>query len=145
MEPVTLGMIVAALVAKASSRAEGRVIDEGEAALARLVGVLRRRFSGADDQQGTEALEHVELAPDSPKLVGELAVLLNERAAGDPAFRGELEALVKDARAAGVDVNVVSQVATGEQIVQTAQVERSQITVTFGTKPDGLGTAGSED
>ena len=145
MEPVTLGVIVAALVAKASSRAEGTVIDEGEAALARLVGALRRRFSGAKDQEGTEALEHVELAPDSPKLVGELANLLDAHTADDPEFRVELEALVEDARAAGVNVNAVSQVAAGEQIVQTAQVEGSQITVTFGTKPSGRETTGPED
>jgi hypothetical protein len=30
MEPVTLGMIVAALVAKALSRTEGKVVDEGK-------------------------------------------------------------------------------------------------------------------
>jgi hypothetical protein len=145
MEPVTLGVIAAALVAKALSRAEGKALDEGEAALGRGVGALRRRFSGANDREGTKALELVELAPDSPKLVGELANLLDERAAGHPDFRGALEALVKDARAAGVDVNAVRQGATGEQIVQTAQVEGSQITVNFGTEPGGRGITGPED
>jgi hypothetical protein len=145
MEPVTMGAIVAALVAKALSRADDRVADGGEAVLGRLVDVVRRRFSGANDREGTEALEHVEFAPDSPQLVGELAKLLDERVAGDPEFRGELEVLVKDARAAGIDVNAISQVAAGEQIVQNAQVEDSQITVTFGTKHGGHEVTGSED
>ena len=45
VEPVTLGVIAAPLVAKALDRAEDDTVDAGEGALRRLIGFLRRRFS----------------------------------------------------------------------------------------------------
>jgi hypothetical protein len=135
VEPVTLGVIVAALVAKALDRAEDRVLDDGEGVLRRLVGALRERFSRADDQVGTTALERVADAPDSPTRVREFADLLDERAAADPVFHGELQALVEQARAAGIDVGSISQVALGDQDVQVAGLVDSEVNVTFGAQP----------
>jgi hypothetical protein len=134
VEPVTLGVIVAALVAKALDRAENKVIDDGEGVLRRLVGALRQRLSQEDDRAGRIALELVGDVPDSPSRVRELAVLLDERLAGDPVFRGELEALVEQARAAGVDVDSISQVAVGDQNVQAAGLVDSPVSVTFGSR-----------
>jgi len=130
-----LGVVVAALVAKALDRAEDIAVGDGEGVLRRLAGAVRQRFSSADDQAGTMALERVEDAPDSPKRVHELAVLLDERTAEDPVFRDELETLVQQARAAGVDVDSISQVALGDQNVQSTGLIGSEVTVTFGARP----------
>jgi len=145
VEPVTLGVVVAALVARALGRAEDKAVDEGEGVLRRLVGALRQHFSGAGDQTGTAALERVEDAPDSPTSVRDLAMLLDDRAAGDAAFRGELEGLVEQARAAGVDVDSISQVAVGDQNVQAAGLIDSLVNVTFGARPAEGRAPRSED
>jgi hypothetical protein len=128
-------VIVATLVAKVLDRAEDRVVEDGEGVLRRLVDTLRGRFSRADDQTATTALERVADAPDSPKRVRELAKLLDERAAGDPVFRGELQALVEQARTAGVEVGSISQVAVGDQNVHAAGLVDSEVNVTFGAGP----------
>lgn len=135
MEPVTLGVIVAALVAKALDRAEDHVVEDGEGVLRRVIGALRERFSRADDQAGKTALERVEDAPDSPTRVRELAILLDERAADDPALRSELQALVKQAHTAGVDIDSIVQVAVGDQNVQSAGLVGSDVNVSSGARP----------
>jgi hypothetical protein len=134
VEPVTLGVIVAALVAKALDRAEDRVLEDGQGVLRNLVGTLRERFSRADDQAASMALERVADAPDSPTRVRELAELLDERA-GDPEFRGELQALAEQARTAGVDVGSIIQAVMGDQNVQAAGLVDSEVNVTFGARP----------
>jgi hypothetical protein len=145
MEPVTLGVIAAALVAKALDRAEDRVVEDGEGVLRPLVGALRDRFSRADDQAGTTALERVEDAPDSPTRVRELAKLLDERAAGDPEFRGELLALVEQARTAGVKVGSIIQVVVGDQNVQNTGLVGSEVNVSFGARSGEGRALWSED
>lgn len=47
VEPVTVGVIAAALVAKILDRAEDDVVDAGEHGLRSMLGFLRARFSGA--------------------------------------------------------------------------------------------------
>lgn len=145
MEPVTLGVIAAALVAKALDRAEDRVVEDGEGVLRRLVGALRERFSRADDQAGMTALKRVADAPDNPTRERELAELLDERAAGDPVFHGELQALVKQARIAGVNVGSIIQVAVRDQGVQVAGLVGSKVNVTFGARPGEGRAPRSED
>ena len=131
MEPVslTLGAIVAALVAKAAERA----VEGGEDALARLVGQLRRRLSG--EREAQTALAHVEEVPDSPSRLGALTEVINRRLEADPGFRSELEALVQQAQAGGVDVGSIAQTAWGNQNVQIAGVEGSSISLGYGQPP----------
>ncbi|HEY7934886.1 MAG TPA: hypothetical protein VID48_13790 [Solirubrobacteraceae bacterium] len=142
---MTLGVIVAALVAKALDRAEDRVVEDGEGVLRRVVGALRERFSRADDQVAAAALGRVEDAPDSPRRVREFAKLLDERAADDEVFRGELQELVEQARTAGVDIGSIVQVAVGDQNVQVAGLVDSEVDVSFGARPGHGRAPRSED
>lgn len=143
VEPLTLGAIVAALAAKALERAEEKTVEEGEGVLRRLVEALRRRFSDGEEQAGAMALERLEDAPDSPGRQRDLAQLLDERADAVPELRRELEAMVIEARDAGVDVESVSQLAFGNQNVQSAGLVDSEVNVTFGARPGGSQTSRS--
>jgi hypothetical protein len=90
-------------------------------------------------------LERVEDAPDSPTRVRELAELLDERAAGDPEFRGELLALVEQARTAGVDVGSIIQVVVGDQNARNAGLVGSEVNVSFGARSGEGRALWSED
>jgi hypothetical protein len=131
MEPLTLGVIVAALVAKAGERATERAVDGGEGVLRRLVARLRVRFSG--DEAAAGALALVERVPDSTSLVGELAAWIDRYATADQGFRSELESLVSEARSEGVNVNVIEQSASGDRNVQVAGLSDSQVSVSYGS------------
>jgi hypothetical protein len=135
VEPLTLGAIAAALAARALTRAEDRVVEGGESALRRVFDALKRRFSEAEEEAGSSALERLEDAPDSPQRIRELAQLLDERADAVPGLRRELEALVEDVRGAGIDVDSVSQTALGDQNVQAAGMVNSEVNVTFAAQP----------
>lgn len=132
VEPLTLGAVVASLVAKTLERAEDKAVESGEGALRRLVETIKKRFSGTQDQACTVALERLEDAPDSPRRVRDLAQQLDERAETFPEFRRELEALITEARNGGVDVESISQVALGSQNVLSAGLVDSEVNVTFG-------------
>lgn len=136
VDPVTLGAIVAALVAKASDKAVEAAVGGGAGALGRLVGWLRGRFSDDTTPEEAAALTKVEEVPHSATRVGELAAVVDRRAA-DPAFRAELEAMVEQVRTAGVDVGSIAQSASGDQNVQIAGVASSTITTTQGQPPPG--------
>lgn len=137
MEPVsvTLGMVVAALLAKAADKAVERAVEGGEGVLAGLVSWLRQRFSGDDEDEARTALADVEQVPDSPSRLQVLAGVIDRRASVDAGFRSELEALVKQAQADGVEVGTISQTAWGNQIVQIGGVADSPINLTFGQPP----------
>lgn len=135
VEPLTLGVIVAALVAKALDRAEDQAIEGGEGAIRRLVGLLRERFSGTQDEAASTALVKLEDVPDSPTLVRHLAEVVDQRADTDPGFRAELESLVREARSDGVDVDSIAQVAVGDQNVQSADLVDSDVNVSYGSPP----------
>ena len=140
VEPVslTVGAIAAALVAKASDKAAERAVEEGAGALARLVGWLHARFADDEATEASTALARVEDAPDSPSRVRELAAEIDHRA-DDPRFRAELQALVNEAQAAGVDVGSITQSAWGNQNTQIAGVVGSTITTTHGQPPPAPG------
>lgn len=137
VEPVslTLGMVVASLVAKAMDRTD-EAVDGGAGVLHRLVGWLREQLGGRDDS-GKSALARVEDAPDSPSRLRELAAVVDERASADGEFRTGLEALVAEARSKGVSVGPITQTAWGNQNVQNAGVTDAEITVTYGQPPLG--------
>jgi hypothetical protein len=128
VEPISLGVIAAALIAKALDRAEDGVLDATTRALSKLVGWVRGKFSG----DASDALARVEDAPDSPKRLTALATTIDQRAQSDEGFRSELQALVRDAERDGVDVAAVTQQAWGNQNVQVANASGADIQVTYG-------------
>jgi hypothetical protein len=130
MDPVSLslGAVVAALVAKAADRTEDGVLDAASRAVSRLVGWLRGRLGGGQESP----LVRVEEAPDSAKRLSALAGEIDRVAQSDQGFRDELKALLREAQDAGVDVAAVSQVAWGNQNVQSANVTGSDIRVNYG-------------
>ncbi len=128
VDPVTLGVIAAAFVVKAAEKAGEKAIDAGAKALGKLGAWLRERFS--DDKDGVEALKRVEEVPDSPSRVGTLADAINRRAANDESFKNELEALVDEVQAAGVNTGDVTQtVKNSTGTVQIANTSGSTISV----------------
>jgi len=137
VEPVslTLGAIASALVAKAADKAAERAVEGGEGVLARLVSWLRARFSAEAEREGATALARVEEVPDSPSRLKALAEALDRRAEADGGFRTELQTLVDQAEAGGVDVGSIAQTAWGSQNVQSAGVVDSEINVTYGQPP----------
>jgi Sec-independent protein translocase protein TatA len=130
MEPVSLSIVVAALVAKALNRAEDETLDEAGSALGRLVGAVRRRLAGGTAEDRA-ALAGVEIAPDSPKQVQRLTAAL-ERQAEDKDFQEELQRLVEETDAAGVPVGSIVQSAIGSDIVQIGNATSSTISVNIG-------------
>ena len=137
--PLSLGAIVATLVAKAAERAGDDAVEGGEHVLRRMVAALRARFSGAGDEPAGAALERVQEVPDSPSRVATLAAVIDERAQRDAQLRSELEALVAQARGSGVDVGAISQTVFGDQNVQTAGMVDSQVNVTYGPAEPRVG------
>jgi hypothetical protein len=129
VEPITLGVIVAALVAKALDRAEDETVDRGLGLMRHAVDSLRQRFLHEGDHEAQQALERLADVPDSPKLVRSFAELLDERSERSPELRAELEALVGDMRSAGLDINSITQAAIGDGNVQIAGVNNSQVNV----------------
>ena len=96
----------------------GRTVDDDTRVLDGLVGWLRRLAAAADPTVGVAALARVEEAPESHERLHDLAQLLNRRAIADSGFRSDLEALVNEASAQGVDVNSITQMAWGNQPCQ---------------------------
>lgn len=131
MEPIslTVGAVAAALVAKAQERAVDATADAGAGVLRALIERVRRRFVDACDGEGTRVLELVEQAPDSPRLTGRLAAAIDHHVTAEPAFAAELEQLIAQAKAGGVDIESISLVAWGDHNVQIAGVTGSQISI----------------
>jgi hypothetical protein len=134
-DPVTLGAIVALLVAKATDRTAGEVVDGGAEALGRLVGWLRGRFSDDGDEVGSAALAQVEEVPDSPSRINALAEVLNQRAKDVEGFRAALEDLVAKAESAGVNIGAIKQKASGCQVTQIGGVVNSDVRVSHSGPP----------
>jgi uncharacterized membrane protein YebE (DUF533 family) len=137
VEPVslTVGAVVAALVLKGAEKTGEKVTDGGLAAIGRLVDRVRARFRHRKDADAEKALARVEDPPAGPTQLAALAAAVDSHAGEDAAFAAELHRLVQHAEAAGVEVQNVTQVAWGSQIVQNQDVEDSSITVTFSQPP----------
>lgn len=128
---LSIGAVVAAMVVKAAEKAGETAVDAGSVALGRLVQWLRDRFSRGDEVAAT-ALSNVEDVPDSPSRIRILAEEIDRKAATDAEFNAGLNDLIREAKAGGVDMKAVSQVAEGIGIVQIANTENSTITVSQG-------------
>lgn len=134
-DPITLGAIIAALIAKSVDRAEDGAVKTGAAVMRKALDTVRGWFSREDDEEGQQILEDLEKLPDSSALAGALAGVLDERAGRDPELRAQLEALKEEAQEAGIDVDSVVQVAVGDGNVQIANTNNSEINVNQGTSP----------
>lgn len=129
-----MGLIIAALIAKAVDRAEDGAVDGGLTIGRRALDVLRARFAGEDDKEAAQALERLAEAPDSRKLIAAVGGLLEERANREPGLRAELEALIEEARQAGVDTAAIAQTAIGDGNVQVGGISDSEVNI--GLRPD---------
>jgi hypothetical protein len=154
MDPVSVGIVAAALLAKAVEKAAEKAVEKvgegaGEAgvgALGRFAGWLRQRLAG--QAEAGAAVARVEEAPDSPSRVTALGEVLDRLAQQDPGFAGELRQQVEQARGAGVDVKGITQTAVGNQNVQLADVQGT-VHVSYGSPAPGptgqAGQAGPAD
>jgi len=138
VEPVslTVGALVVALLTKAAEKGGENLADAAKAAVGRLVGWLRDRFTQTGDEEGSQALAWAEGAPDSASRMRDLASVVDRRAATDPEFKSQLQQLVDDAKQQqGLQVGSIAQSAFGNQNVQTAGNQDTSVTVSYGTPP----------
>jgi hypothetical protein len=124
MEPVTLALTIAGLIAKAAEHfgdglwdkfsekaadtAGQEAGDAGFRVLGRIAARVRGWFADRDDTEGATALDTVAAAPDSTRAVERLAALLEQRLRQDQGFSADLAALVAEAQHAGGDVQQFS-------------------------------------
>lgn len=95
MDPATLGLVAAGLVAKKGLEAAGG--KAGESAwgmLGRVADRVRNWFGDRDDTDGLRALELVEAAPDSQRSVEALAARITRAARSDPDSATDLALLI---------------------------------------------------
>jgi hypothetical protein len=138
VEPVslTVGAVVAALLTKAAEKGGENLADAAKAAVGRLVGWLRDRFTQTGDEKGSQALAWAEGAPDSPSRLRDLAEVVDRRATADPEFKSQLQQLVDDAKQQqGLQVGSIALSASGNQNVQTAGNQDTSVTVSYGNPP----------
>ena len=130
MEPVslTVGAVVAALVTKAAEKGGENLADAARAAVGRLVGWLRDRFSRDQDQPAVQALAAAEKYG-GPVARQELADVVDGKATADAGFKAEVERLVAQAEQQGVEVKTITQNAWGNQNTQIADVSGSTINI----------------
>lgn len=136
VEPITLGVIAAALAAKAVERAEDGVVDAGAQALSDLLEKLSRFFRGPKGEEGSSVLERLREAPDSPKRQHDLAKVIDHVVLDSPEFREDLEASIREAQKVGVEIGSITQSASGTRNVQIAGATNSEIAIASVEKLD---------
>jgi hypothetical protein len=98
MDPATLALTAAGLLAKKALEAAGDQAGEGAwATLGRIREAIRSRFRG--DAEATQALERLEAKPASQARTAELVEVLQPRLEADPPLVAELTRLVEEAKA----------------------------------------------
>lgn len=126
MDPVSV--TVAAMVA-ASFKSVGEQAGRGAwGVLGRAVEAVRARLS--DDEAGGRALAALEQAPDDEACVAALSGALERRAGADAVFRGELAALVNEARRDPVAGRIVTEVYGNAQVGKVVNIGQAR-DVTF--------------
>jgi hypothetical protein len=138
VEPVslTVGVLAAALLTKAAEKGGENLADAAKAAVGRLAGWLRDRFTQTGDEEGSQALAWAEGAPDSPSRMTALAEVVDRRAEADPEFKSRVQQLIDDAhQQQGFQVGSIAQSVSGDQNVQTAGIQDSTVTVSYGSPP----------
>lgn len=135
MEPVTLGVMAAALLTKAAEQGGADIADAAKSAVGRLAKWLRDRFSSSDDPSELEKLNTAEQITDSERVRAALALAIDDRAGRDGDFAAELARLVNEAVDQGASTAPTIQTAVGNQNVQIAHVSGSTITTSSGSAP----------
>jgi hypothetical protein len=132
MDPATLGLVAAGLVAKKGLEAAGEKAGESTWGLLGRVGNrVRNWFGDRDDADGLRALELVEAAPDSQRSVEALAACITRAAKSDPDSATDL-ALLIDA----IKANALPEVATFVNNIQ-GQARVGRIIQVTGTYNEG--------
>jgi hypothetical protein len=102
MDHITIGTAAVALLAPyLAEMGKGAAKKAGEQGLQKveaLLGMVRRKFSVADNHFGEQALERLEAKPLDAGRQQTLAQVLDEVSEADPSFREDLEQLTQAAR-----------------------------------------------
>jgi hypothetical protein len=115
MDPVTLALTAAGLIAKQALEAAGGKAGEGAwAGLGRLAQTIRRRFAG--DHEVTETLDRLEAKPTSAARTTDLAEVLGPRLDADPGLVAELTRLVEQVKGDPQTASFVTTVQDNAQV-----------------------------
>lgn len=102
VEPVTLGVIAATVIAKAMEKASDRAaegaVDAAGSSVQKLLAWTRNRFSGRQE------LAQVEKVPDSPSRVQALGEVIDAELVEDPPARSQLHTMIEAIRSSGSTV-----------------------------------------
>jgi hypothetical protein len=126
---MTIGAIVASVIAKSADRAADAAVDGSEGAVRALVRKIRERFASAGDDEAVAALELARAAPDSATAVARFGQAIDRHAPEDSPFAAELHAWIDQTQAAGIQIGAVTQNATGDGNVQIGGLAAGQISV----------------
>ena len=137
MEPMTIGVLVATLLAKTLDRAETGLIDGAMQVAQKALETLRKRFRG--DSEATKALEALAQTPDSKRREKALADLLEARAAHSPELLDELKTIVNEAETAGMTIGSIEQIIEGDGNVQIGGAQDSHIIIKTDISPEAEG------
>jgi hypothetical protein len=113
MDPATIALTVAALLAKKALEAAGGNAGES-ATLGEIADAVRGRFHG--DPEVTETLARLEAKPTSQARAAELAEVLQPRLEADPGFAAELVRLLEQAKAEPQTASFVTTVQSNAQV-----------------------------
>ena len=115
MDPATLALTAAGLLAKKALEAAGGKAGEGTwAVLGRIREAIWSKFR--NDQEVTETLERLEAKPESQARTAELAEVLQPRLEGDPRLVAELTRLVEQAKNEPQTASFVTTVQDNAQV-----------------------------
>ena len=113
MDPITL-----AIASAAAGKAAETLTEQGRRAVAEIVRRIKERFQG-----NPAKLAILEGAKDDDAKIGELAVLLDEASAADPAFGSQIRALWNQSGVVAADGGVVNMFhGEAEKVIQLRDV-----------------------
>jgi hypothetical protein len=121
MDPATLALTAAGLIAKKALEAAGDHAGKtGWQALGRIAHTIRGWFAG--DQEATEILDRLEAKPESQARAAELAEMLTPRLAADPRLVAELTRLVEQAEADPQTASFVTTIQDNARVGRIANI-----------------------
>jgi len=121
---MTLGSVLAAVIARAQDRVAEGAVAGAEGVVGRVTGWLRATFKG--DERADSALQLVERAPDSDSAVQGLAAVLDARARDDAEFAQRLASFVEEAQRDLIAGGFVTQVTGNAQVGKIINIGRAR-------------------